>query len=95
MRAFKIVHINTSGVGGAAIACHRLHQLMLDNGIHSSVIHLYENHKPIAEFHHIRYKPIRRLTNHVLYYLAQKDLKPQAYVFSETAPLTSGIANHH
>lgn len=94
MRTFKIVHINTSGVGGAAIACHRLHQLMLDNGIHSSVIHLYENHKPKAEFHHIGYKAIRRFTNHVLYNVSQKDLKPKAYVFSETAPLTSGIANH-
>lgn len=94
MKNLKVVHINTSGVGGAAIACHRLHQLMVDNGIQSNVIHLYDNHKPIADFHHIDYTPARRYTNHLLYEITQADLKPEAYVFSETAPLESGIANH-
>lgn len=94
MKTLKVVHINTSGVGGAAIACHRLHQLMLDNGIQSDVIHLYDNHKPLAQLHHIGYKTIRRYTNHLIYNITQSDLKPEAYVFSECAPLASGISRH-
>lgn len=90
----KVVHINTSGVGGAAIACHRLHHLMLENGIESRVIHLYDNHKQEKEYHHVGYKFIRRYSNHLLYSLVQKDLRPEAYVFSECAPMSSGIANH-
>ena len=90
----KVVHINTSGVGGAAIACHRLHHLMLKNGIQSRVIHLYDNHKQEDEFHQVGYKVIRRYSNHLIYKVVQKDLLPEAYVFSECAPMSSGIANH-
>lgn len=94
MNKIKVVHINTSGVGGAATACHRLHHLMLENGISSNVIHLYTNHKPETGFYSLGYKALRRYTNHLLYKITQSDLKPEAYVFSETAPMASGIANH-
>lgn len=94
MNKIKVVHINTSGIGGAAIACHRLHHLMLDNGISSNVIHLYTNHKHETEFYSIGYKAVRRYTNHLMYDITQRDLKPEAYVFSEMAPMASGIANH-
>ena len=95
MNRIKVVHINTSGVGGAAIACHRLHHLMLDNGISSNVIHLYTNHKANTKFTSIKYKAVRRYTNNLLYNITKWDLKPEAYIFSETAPMTSNIANHH
>ncbi len=94
MNNIKVLHINTSGVGGAAIACHRLHYLMLANGFSSKVIHLYNNFKHETEFCSLGYKTIRRFTNRLMYEITQRDLEPEAYVFSEMAPIASGIANH-
>lgn len=94
MSKLKIVHLNTSGVGGAAIACHRLHDLMLQQGIQSNVIHLYDNCRRKSGCHSIGYSGMRRYTNRLLYTFAQYDLKPEAYVFNEMAPLACGVAHH-
>lgn len=94
MNKIKVVHVNTSGLGGAAIACHRLHHLMLDKGIASNVIHLYNNYKPETELYSLGYNTVRRYTNRLMYEITKRDLKPEAYVFSEMAPMASGIANH-
>lgn len=94
MQHIKVLHINTSGVGGAAIACHRLHRLMLSAGLHSKVLHLYNNIPKDENFSFIGYSAFRRFTNHALYDIVHRDLKPEAYVFNEPAPISSGIANH-
>lgn len=94
MKNLRVVHINTSGVGGAAIACHRLHHLMKDHGVQSDVIHLYNNHKAEKGLHSIGYSFVRRISNRLVYYLNQKDLTPDAFVFSELSPLSSNIARH-
>ena len=94
MDKIKVVHINTSATGGAAIACHRLHKLFLSVGIKSDVIHLYDNYAPEEGYHSIKYTFIRRCFNHTISCLYHKDLKTEAYVFSEPAPLTSYISNN-
>jgi glycosyltransferase involved in cell wall biosynthesis len=90
----KVVHINTSGTGGAAIACHRLHTLMKEHGVQSDVMHLYNNYPEDENFHALGYTYIRRLANRAVYEVVTRDLKPEAYVFSEMAPLSSHIARH-
>lgn len=90
----KVLHINTSGVGGAAIACHRLHDLMQSAGIQSEVLHMYDNCSEDEHYHVLGYKVIRKVLNHAVYTITQKDLTPDAYVFNEMAPLRSGVVNH-
>lgn len=94
MRTLKVVHINTSATGGAAIACHRLHKLFLSAGIHSDVVHLYDNYLPEDGYHSIKYTLFRRCSNHIKSELFHKDLKPDAYVFSEPAPISSAISEN-
>lgn len=90
----KVLHINTSGVGGAAIACHRLHDLMLNAGIQSEVLHMYENCPVNEHYHVLGYKTMRKVLNHAVYAITQKDLTSDAYVFNEMAPIRSGVASH-
>lgn len=94
MQHIKVLHINTSGVGGAAIACHRLHRLMLGAGLQSKVLHLYNNIPEDENFSYTGYSTIRRMSNHALYNIVHKDLKPEAYVFNEPAPISSETAKH-
>lgn len=82
----NVLHINTSGVGGAAIAVQRLHELMLENGIDSNILYLYNNcpHKRGYHFMSDNFKKLfRRLINHTQYVIYQKDLLPNSYVFTE------------
>ena len=94
MYNINVLHINTSGLGGAAIACHRLHHLMLDSGIKSNVLHLYDNAENCDTYYTLGYSKIRRVTNRLLRQLSTGDLLPEAYVFNEFAPLSSNIAKH-
>lgn len=90
----KVLHIITSGRGGAAIACHRLHHLMVKNGLQSRVLHLYEGYDTEKEYFSLGYPMIRRLVNHANYLFLRKCLTPDTYVFSEPTLISSQVAKH-
>lgn len=90
----NVLHINTSGVGGAAIAVQRLHELMLEHGIDSNILYLYDNCPHKEGYHFVPNnlkKLFRRLINHTQYLIYQKDLLANSYVFTEPTIVSAKI----
>jgi glycosyltransferase involved in cell wall biosynthesis len=93
----RVVHLNYSDVyGGAAIACMRIHEALLEIGIDSGVLvlHSRKHDKGIQTIHDTGYKRLLSTTQFILDRITNK-----VFVKSGTVPFSTGffgwdISNH-
>ena len=83
----KVVHLSTfSSYGGAAIATYRIHKRLLERGIESAMISLYEPDKPMRNVSTVNKGFMYKLRDYIFYradnYFFQRKLKKNALPFS-------------